>query len=765
MRPAQNVDKLIKQLQLKASPALDERVHTEISKALAARTKTGSARTWPNIAKNPALRLAAAAVVAIALLIGLSYGTADIIKRVIIGSVDVDHFKAKFELNRDIPVNLKVGTPQEPKIVFAGTVRFFREGEQILGTLRCRVRSWPRFKWRTKVELLNAEDKVLTATEHTRENGGAKPVGRPRRAGLAIHFSLGSSTDISQAENFKVTFEHARQETQTTQDAWVESSELEVVHGRVTGPGGTPISDARIPIREPRKLGQRGIATPDVHTNKDGYYNFDDIDWPYRVGAIVYEENPSGKGYRHQYMRFNEVLEGTQTVDFSFGAFPRGTATLAGKAVEANGKVIKEFTIDVRNNVDWKDYSTKYLYQYGLKKPFSTTDGTFEIAELPAGSYRVLILPTKNETVSVGEFMKIRKYLCELVENQTTHLREEEGVEKIWYGRVLFEDATAAVSQLPKIKTQVVKWEKGYPKGVSIAMADEDGYFSASISDEVMARLKSGQAWLTINISNVDISHEVEKERFPIELLSTDRNKAGVAKITRPTIYYGRILYENGKPAVPPIAPWEGATVWLVLRYVPATSSYGGVKEWLAEVDKQGYFAFYLADEQLDKIKADEYIIQVYHPSYEDERASFPVANLPAQMLATDQGTITGYKLAYEKMGPEFRNLKQQHESAEKLEKLGSAFFAYFAKHPGRYPESLVELKSRNVNGLSSWLSENVEYLAAGKIPGGAEGAPIVLAYDRALLKKAGCTNVLFYNGQVEFCRSKRLQTLGIEGQ
>ncbi len=76
MRPAENINELIKKLKLKASTDLDRRVHDDISKALAKSDKTESVVTQPNIGrtimKNPITKIAAAAVIAVAVLIGIS---------------------------------------------------------------------------------------------------------------------------------------------------------------------------------------------------------------------------------------------------------------------------------------------------------------------------------------------------------------------------------------------------------------------------------------------------------------------------------------------------------------------------------------------------------------------------------------------------------------------------------------------------------------------------------------------------------------------
>jgi outer membrane lipoprotein-sorting protein len=75
MRPTDNINRLIKKLQLKASAYLDRRVLGDFDIALAESEKTESADAKPNrwriIMKSPITKLAAAAVIIIAVLIGI----------------------------------------------------------------------------------------------------------------------------------------------------------------------------------------------------------------------------------------------------------------------------------------------------------------------------------------------------------------------------------------------------------------------------------------------------------------------------------------------------------------------------------------------------------------------------------------------------------------------------------------------------------------------------------------------------------------------
>lgn len=713
--------------------------------------------------KSKMTKFAVTAVMVISFLIPLTYGTATIIKDLIVGSVWIDDFEDAFKLNDNITVDLSVGIKKEPRIVSAGNIRFFHEDGTLRVTLRCNVSSWPKFKWQTTVELLSANGERLGFAQSIRENGGVKPGGDSGEFQCALHFALGKSDDTfqSQTRTFSVRFEQVPEETTTTPKTWVESNILKVVHGRVMGEDGLGIPNAIVQIRELRVTGQLSISAANVVTDNQGYYCYDEINWPYRVGVAVYRQDASGQGYYLQYKRLNEVLKATKHADFNFEEFPRGTAILKGRVVGHNKDAVREFTLDIRNKVDWKNYSGRYLHQFGFKKPFATSEGNFEIRDLPSGEYQISITPTVDKLNAAEKVTKIRRYVCELAEGTITELTDENAMDRTWYGRVLFKDGNPAI--VNGATTQIIKWTKGFPNGQTIATVGNDGYFMAYLSDEVMGQLKTGKKWLTLSVSSRnDIFHEVQKEKFPAELLTVDRDKAGTVIIARPKTYYGQILYENSTPAVPQTPPWKGAGVYASLRYTPGNcQAGGGLTEYLGDVDAQGHFAVLLNTEQLEKIRSGKCIVDIIHPSYEEEYYSYPICRFPPKALSTKRNKVVAYKLPYEEMHPEFRNLKQQLESACQLEKLGRAISAYRLKYGGNFPMSLDKLKSFSEPDALYWLSENVEYLGSGR----REHESEVIAYDKSLLDRANGTNVLFYNGYVEFCRPKRLKAIGIEAK
>ena len=101
-------------------------------------------------------------------------------------------------------------------------------------------------------------------------------------------------------------------------------------------------------------------------------------------------------------------------------------------------------------------------------------------------------------------------------------------------------------------------------------------------------------------------------------------------------------------------------------------------------------------------------------------------------------------------------------ESARKLRALGRAMVTYSGDYGFKFPDLRALHKYGNLKKKDlEWLLENVVYLAKGKTNGNIL-PNTVFAYDKTLLEKGGCTNVLFADLRVDFLKSKQLKKLGI---
>lgn len=707
-------------------------------------------------------RVGLAAVIAMVLIVPLTYGTSVLVKRLTGGSYACDEFAGRFRLDRDIHIGLETGTKEKPTIASLDTIRFFVEDGQVRGTLRCRARTWPKHKWRMQVEILSGHGKVLRRTECVTANAGIEGDQFHGEFDQPIHIALGAADGISDALQCRVRLLKASGNEPVTPAPWVHSNVQPVVYGRITDANDAPIAGAVIQIREKRRPGQTSITARDVLTNANGCYFYDGLDWPYRVGALVREATPSGKGRRHQYRRLNKVLTGTQRVDLAFGPFPNGHATLAGTVTDPNGTICREFTVDARPDVDWDDDSDKYFHTYGHREPFVTSDGQFKIRGLSEGRYKVYVIPAAARARGQSVLARSQFYTCQLHEGKETVIGQEDAMGKLRYGRVQFEDGTPAVADFPKYATQIVAWSQDNMTGWTRGTVDSDGIFSLRISDERIERFTSGQAWLRVAITTVNPMHGIEVgPKFPFELLSRDRNKATAVTINRPQVYYGRILYEDRRPVVLPAPPWSGAKVRVRLNDLEARSRPTFYNGPFYEPDDEGYFAAYLSDELLQRVQDGRVEMRIMLPSYIEERHSSYVGAYPADKLARDKGDVTSHTLAFAEMRFELEGLKRYLDSAYALKTLAAALRRYADTHDRDYPRALPQLGPETTETISS--IEDIEYFFPGVTATALPPEETVLAYDRALLDETETTHVLFLDGHIEFCRSRKLKVLGIE--
>jgi hypothetical protein len=604
---------------------------------------------------------------------------------------------------------------------------------------------------RTRIQLQDAGDKTVAQTEHVNANAGVEI---PEATGVeasdqSLHFSLGPAAHISDATDFKISLERASDKDALTPDAWVEGAGLTVVRGRVTDAAGKPVAGAGVTIAGTHERGQVVTQMRTAVTDRRGFYSCDDVAWPYTVGAMGVEATPSSRGWRVHYTLSSQVREGSQTANLSLDPFPVGTASVSGTATDLNGSILKEFTV-LLLKMDRADLSPETRYEFSIREVFVGSNGRFKIGNLPAGTYNVIVLPTTGIAVPAGgPFAAKGGGICRLHEGQETKLTEQDAPAPgiIRYGRVQFEDGTPAVLDSSQFKTLIAVTITAERSRITdtIATVDSNGYFATPMPDRTFEQLQSGDAWLSVCFGGTEVM------RFPFSRLSLERDKAAAVAIPRPNVYYGRVLYENGKPAIPIATPWPDAKVLIELR-TPSLNMY--------KVDKDGCFAVCLTDEMFEQLQSGQARLGVCHPAYDTPRFTPTVARYPADLLARQQDQVTGYTLRRSEMSGRMKDLGEYVESGDRVQQLAAALKKYADSHSGSYPGTLGQLDLPK-NDLTR-LTEAMEYVPPIPSTPAADPSDTVLAYDRTLLKNVKGTHALFRDGHIEFCQPRRLRVLGI---
>lgn len=313
---------------------------------------------------------------------------------------------------------------------------------------------------------------------------------------------------------------------------WKDMDTESLLQGRVTGPGGQSVAFATVQIRE-YKLGARSIRAPNRGTNEQGYYKYDGINWPYMIGVLRYQLMPAVLGYRHQYMFYNRVFEGPETVDCQFDNPLEGNACVQGHVRDQQGNPLKGFFVDVSTKMDWevrKNPDGKFYSMTGYRVPFTANDGRFKLDDLPTGDAQVRVIPFNIRSYEWHRGEELR-----LAAGQTTAINLEVVAKDVLYGRVLFRDGSPAVirpAPWPGAATSILLTMRFRARG--IADLDDEGYFAAHLSDEEVEMLKSGESRLMINVPTSEERRRETVGEFPFEKLAIDKDRVGILKIDHP---------------------------------------------------------------------------------------------------------------------------------------------------------------------------------------------------------------------------------------
>jgi hypothetical protein len=207
-------------------------------------------------------------------------------------------------------------------------------------------------------------------------------------------------------------------------------------------------------------------------------------------------------------------------------------------------------------------------------------------------------------------------------------------VRSVFYGRVELGDASPEKTLGGGLKTYIIKWDEGAPAPTKVTEVERDGSFAVGFSDQDLSSLKSNKSRLTLNVVKFMLENTVHAEPLPFEILVSDPNKAPVITINLP-LYYGRVLYEDGTPAVLDSIPWPGARIRVDLKGE-------------SEIDSEGYFQVYLTEKQRKGLEAGNLDDRgyVYFPYFEKRNSSRSVARFPANLLSPDKSKAGVVKIA-----------------------------------------------------------------------------------------------------------------------
>lgn len=125
------------------------------------------------------------------------------------------------------------------------------------------------------------------------------------------------------------------------------------------------------------------------------------------------------------------------------------------------------------------------------------------------------------------------------------------GVNKLYYGRILFEDGSPVVVKpepWPGARTRIRVMGEGEIRNIINGEFDDEGYFEICLSQEQYQQFQSGKAWFMVSTPYIDRRAYLAEDVFAQDLLATNEANAGVARIRgpekKPNWLIGKVLPE-----------------------------------------------------------------------------------------------------------------------------------------------------------------------------------------------------------------------------
>lgn len=196
----------------------------------------------------------------------------------------------------------------------------------------------------------------------------------------------------------------------------------------------------------------------------------------------------------------------------------------------------------------------------------------------------------------------------------------------VYYGLCEFADGSPPVEFVKGINSRITLWEENEPNGIGIGRIDNKGYCMLLLSDAELADLKDGKTWLTITIGNWLVKESKTDTRFPVEMLTKNKEQAKPIKVAAPSYYYGRILFEDGSPPVLDPPPWPGAKIMVHFPYCGS-----------GDFDSQGYFKVSLTKEQFIELNLRKAGQNIYIPDLVKRGRSTAKFVYPPNLLSQDK--------------------------------------------------------------------------------------------------------------------------------
>jgi hypothetical protein len=116
---------------------------------------------------------------------------------------------------------------------------------------------------------------------------------------------------------------------------------------------------------------------------------------------------------------------------------------------------------------------------------------------------------------------------------------------------------------------------------------------------------------------------------------SADPLKLPLVEVAKPKYYFGRLLFDDGSPAVLDPPPWPGAGISINFPYCSQIT-----------IDAQGYFRVFFTPEQFEAVKEQRSRKNIYIPDFDTTGRSTARFAFPAAKLSLDKAEAGEMRIA-----------------------------------------------------------------------------------------------------------------------
>lgn len=329
-------------------------------------------------------------------------------------------FEAPFELDKNIPLTLVIGTNEQADIIKINAIRFEKRENQIVQKIDGILRPWPQTDWRFKIELLDAQGSIAGSLRYNMHNRGRSEMDttndfEPVTGDFAAIGPKGL-IGVKQPVRFVFSIEQKPLETETltqmysirgtvvdaTED-WpdeffdkldaLQSNEDEPQRELVKqmSPKPTPLAGIIVKL-------QGAIVSKQAVTDAEGEFVFTDLQGPtfgpyggmsdcqiYEISADM-PIKPDANGQKRELNVTRQVtLDSDKNLTLTFR---RDLISIRGRIIDASGITIEGAKITATLDIDDINYD-QYLETHDPQQwsAVSGSDGTYELAGIDPSNW------------------------------------------------------------------------------------------------------------------------------------------------------------------------------------------------------------------------------------------------------------------------------------------------------------------------------------------------------------------------------------------